>query len=172
MKITDNITIAPFEMKYLKNYNNGFNEEITKFQWPDPFDNLEAARNMLQEFLDEMKREETLIFSILSKDGTFLGSVEVHGLSGDCPELGVWIVTSEQGKGYAYEALSLVLDYSFQKYGKTAFYYEADVRNIGSMKLLHKFEDKYNIVEQEIEKLTTDTGKELELQGFVLQAKQ
>lgn len=172
MIITDKIIITPFEMKYLKDYYNGFDEEITKFQWPDSFDNLDVARNTLQEFLDEMEREETLIFSILSKNETFLGSVEVHGLSSDCPELGIWIVTSEQGKGYAYEALSVVLDYSFQKYGKTAFYYETDIRNIGSMELLYKFEDKYDIVEQGIEKLSTDTGKELELQGFMLQAKQ
>lgn len=172
MTISERITIAPFEMKNLKDYNSGFNEEITKFQWPDPFDNLDDARTMLQGFLDEMEREETLIFSILSKDETFLGSVEVHGLSSDCPELGVWIITSEQGKGYAYEALSAVLDYTRMRYGKTVFYYEADVRNTGSMKLLHKFEDNYEIIEQGIEKLTTDTGKELELQGFILQIKQ
>lgn len=172
MIIRERITIAPFEMKNLKDYNSGFNEEITKFQWPDPFDSLDDARIMLQGFLDEMEREETLIFSILSKNETFLGSIEVHGLSGDCPELGVWIITSEQGKGYAYEALSAVLDYTHTRYGKTVFYYETDVRNTGSMKLLHKFEDNYEIIEQGFEKVTTDTGKELELQGFILQIKQ
>ncbi len=51
-------------------------------------------------------------------------------------------------------------------------YYEADVRNTGSVKLLHKFEDNYEIIEQGIEKVTTDTGKELELQGFILKIKQ
>ncbi len=41
---------------------------------------------------------------------------------------------------------------------------------IGSMKLLRKFADDYEIIDQGIEKMTTDSGKELELQGFVLKA--
>ncbi len=35
-----------------------FDEEITKYQWPDPFENLEDARNVLQGFLDEMGKEK------------------------------------------------------------------------------------------------------------------
>ena len=42
------IRIIPFDMKYLEDYYKHFNEEITKYQWPDPFENLEDARNMLQ----------------------------------------------------------------------------------------------------------------------------
>lgn len=168
---TERLSIEPFDMKNLKDYYDGFDEAITKFQWPDPFKNIDDARTLLQDFLNEMEQGETLFVSILSKNNKFLGSVEIHGLNEDCPELGVWITTSEQNKGYAYEALSAVLDYAKRKYVKTAFYYEADVRNIGSMKLLRKFEDRYEIVEQEVENLTTDSGKKLELQGFVLRTK-
>lgn len=60
---TKRINIAPFEMKYLSNYYLGFNHEIAKFQWPDPFENIENAKNVLQDFLKEMEREETLLFS-------------------------------------------------------------------------------------------------------------
>ena len=168
---SERISIVPFEMKYLNNYFSGFNAEITKFQWPDPFESIEDARSMLQEFLNEMDREETLIFSILSKNDEFLGSVEIHGLIGDCPELGIWIIESVQNKGYAYEALNSVLDYVRSKYNKNEFYYEADIRNTGSIKLLSKFDEKYEIIEQGIEKLTTDSGKNLELQGYILKAK-
>ena len=168
---SERTNIVPFEMKYLSDYFTGFNAEITKFQWPDPFENIEDAKAMLQEFLNEMGREETLLFSILSKNDDFLGSVEVHGLAGDCPELGVWITESAQNKGYAYEALNAVLDYVRAKYDKSAFYYEADVRNTGSMKLLRKFDEKYEIIEQGLENLTTNSGKQLELQGYVLKAK-
>ena len=168
---SERINIVPFEMKYLNHYFNEFNEKITKFQWPDPFESIEDARSILQEFLNEMDREETLLFSILSKDGDFLGSVELHGLAGDCPELGVWIIESEQGKSYAYEALNLVLDYVRSKYDKAEFYYEADIRNTGSMKLLLKFDVKYEIIEQGFESLTTDSGKNLELQGYILKVK-
>ncbi len=49
---TEKINIAPFEMKYLLDYYHGFNHEITKFQWPDPFEKSDDAKNMLSEFLD------------------------------------------------------------------------------------------------------------------------
>lgn len=94
----------------------------------------------------------------------------MHGLSGDCPELGVWIIESEQKKGYAYDALNMVLNYARSTFHKTEFYYEADVRNIGSIRLLHKFDDQYEILEQELEETVTDSGKELKLQGYILKA--
>lgn len=168
---TKKISIVPFEMKYLLDYYHGFNHEITQFQWPDPFENSDSAKNTLQEFLNEMGRGEMLLFSILSRNDAFLGSVEVHGLTGQCPELGVWIIESEQNKGYAYEALNEVLHYAGAKYGKDSFFCEVDVRNIASTKLLHKFENQYEIIEQGFEKSTTDSGKVLELQGYILQAK-
>ena len=171
MMKSERISIVPFEMKYLDNYFSGFNAKITKFQYPDPFESIEDARSMLQEFLNEMDREETLLFSILSKNDDFLGSVEIHGLTGDCPELGIWIIESEQNKGYAYEVLNLVLDYACSKFDKTKFYYEVDIRNTGSIKLLQKFDKKYEIIEQGLEKLTTDSGKELELQGYILRTR-
>lgn len=169
---SERIRIVPFEMKYLNEYYSGFNGEITKYQWPDPFESIEDARAMLQEFLNEMDRGETLLFALLSKDGQFLGSVELHGLMEDCPELGVWIIEPEQGKGYAYEALSATLEYVRVNDHKTQFFYEADIRNIGSTKLLHKFGEIYEIVERGFEKLTTDSGKELELQSYILKAKE
>ena len=100
---TERINVVPFKMEYLLDYYYGFNHEITKFQWPDPFDSSDNAKEMLQEFLNEMEKDETLLFSILSKDDTFLGSVEVHALNEECPELGVWIIESEQNKGRSEE---------------------------------------------------------------------
>lgn len=167
-----NIKIEPFDMKYLSDYYTEFNEEITRYQWPDPFESIDAAKELLQEFVDEMGREEMLFLSVLSETGEFLGSVEVHGLDEDCPELGVWIKKSEWGKGYAYRALKAALDIAKSKYGKTEFFYEADTRNVGSRKLLDKFKDEYDIEAQAAETLTTDSGKELELQGFVLTLKE
>ncbi len=164
------IKIEPFRMDYLEDYYNAFTEEITKYQWPDPFENVEDAKKLLQSFLDEVDQGETILLSAASEEGKFVGSSEIHGLSEECPEVGVWIKASEWNKGYAYEALKAALDQARDKCGKREFFYEADVRNVGSMKLLHKFEDDYEIIDQGIEKMTTDSGKELELQGFVLKA--
>lgn len=168
---TGRISVVPFEMKYLADYYRGFTQEITKFQWPDSFGSMNDARETLEEFLREMERGEMLLFSVLSKHEEFLGSVEIHGLAGERPELGVWIIGPEQGKGYAYEALNAALDYVSAKYHRFSFFYEADIRNAASLSLLRKFENQYGIVGQGFEKLTTDSGKELELQGYVLKAK-
>ncbi len=163
--------IVPFEMKYLNEYYDGFNTEITKYQWPDPFRTVDDAKELLQEFLDEMKKDETLLFAVVDSEGRFVGSVEMHGLSGDCPELGVWICEPEQGKGYAYEALSYILHFAQDKYGKKNFFYEADVRNVGSTKLLNKFSNLYEINTLGVEEIVTDSGKELKLQGSVMKVK-
>lgn len=88
MIYTERINIVPFEMKYLLDYYHEFNHEITKFQWPNPFEDSDSAKDMLQEFLNEMVKEETLLFSVLSKNDKFLGSVEVHGLTGSVPNWG------------------------------------------------------------------------------------
>lgn len=169
---TERLNIVPFEMRYLQDYYCGFNHEITKFQWPDPFADSNAAKDVLRGFLDEMDREEMLLLSILSKNDRFLGSVEIHGLAGDCPEVGVWITEREQNRGYACEALCAVMNYVGSKYGKNSFFYEADIRNTASMKLLHKLENQYEIIAQKFEKTTTDSGKTLELQGYILRAKE
>ena len=130
------IKILPFEMNYLDEYYREFSTEITRYQWPDSFESIEDARELLQSFMDEMERGETILLAVLSEEGSFLGSAEVHGLTGDCPEVGVWIKQSEWNKGYAYVALNEALRCARSQYGKTEFFYEADVRNIGSMKLL------------------------------------
>lgn len=59
----DEISIVPFDMKYLDDYYNGFNAEITKFQWPDPFNHIDDARTLLLEFLEEMQTGKTLLYS-------------------------------------------------------------------------------------------------------------
>ena len=87
--MSEEIIIVPFDMKYLNDYFNGFNAEITKYQWPDPFRHVEDARALLLEFLDEMQTGETLLYSVLSQEGSFLGSVEVHGLAEDRLDHGV-----------------------------------------------------------------------------------
>ena len=163
-----NVSIVPFEMKYLEDYYKGFNSEIAKYQWPDPFESIDAAKELLQEFLDEMEKGETLLFSVLTDDERFVGSVEMHGLMGDCPELGVWTLETEQGKGFGYKALKMILDHAYLTHQKTEFYYEADLRNEGSTKLLHKLETDYEVTKAGLEEVTTDSGKDLQLQGYVL----
>ncbi|WP_051209412.1 GNAT family N-acetyltransferase [Butyrivibrio sp. WCD3002] len=103
--------------------------------------------------------------SILDMDENCVGSVEVHGLNEEVPEIGIWIIKDQQRKGYAYEALSAVLDYTNKEYKKNRFFYEADVRNTGSQELLRKFKHE----DKGIDKFTTESGKYLELMGSIVE---
>ncbi len=171
-ELLQKIRVESFSIDYLQDYFDGFDEDITRYQWPDPFESIDDARELLQGFLDEAESGETILLSVLSENGELIGSSEIHGLSEDCPEVGVWIKKTEWNKGYAYIALKKALDIARIEYGKKEFFYEADIRNIGSMKLLQKFEGEYEITEQELEKVTTDSGKELELQGYIMKVRE
>lgn len=159
------LTITAFDMKYLDDYYHNFDKEITQYQYPDPFDSLESARKCLQEFIDAAARGEMLFLALLDSNATFIGSLEVHGLMEETPELGIWIAKEEHGKGYAYEALACVLANLKQTKPDTWYVYEADLRNEPSMKLVSKFKFQ----KKEIDEFTTESGKELKLQQYFVQ---
>ena len=78
---TERLTIVPFELKYLNDYYNGFDKEITKYQYPDSFDSVEAAETLLQEDSGVWDRGEMLFLAILDPNGEFADRLEVHGLA-------------------------------------------------------------------------------------------
>ena len=81
--------------------------------------------------------------------------------------MGVWIKKEFQQRGYAYKALSNVMKMADESFQKEWYVYEADICNEGSMELIEKFD--YH--REGVEKFTTETGKELKLQKFVIKLK-
>lgn len=164
---TERLIITPFDLFSLKDYYEGFNADITKYQYPDPFTAVEDARELLQSFINLMAQGEMLFLSIFTKDNQFIGSIEVHGLKEEQPELGLWIKKEFQQKGYAYEALSNVIEKVNNDYGKEWYIYEADIRNIGSIRLAERFV----YCKEGVDEFTAETGKELKLQRFIIKLK-
>lgn len=80
MIASERINIVPFKMKHLNDYYSEFNADITKFQWPDPFESMEDAKAMLLEFLNEMDREETLFFHCFQRTMNFLEALKFTDL--------------------------------------------------------------------------------------------
>lgn len=161
---TDSLIIMPFDLKYLKDYYEGFDADITKYQYPNPFETEADARELLQNFIDLMEQGEMLFLSIFTRDNLFVGSVEIHGLKEEQPELGIWIKREFQQRGYAYEALSNVMKKVNDDYKKEWYIYEADIRNTGSTRLVEKF--IYH--KDDFDEFTTETGKELKLQKYII----
>lgn len=164
---TDRLIITPFDLMSLNDYYEGFDADITKYQYPDPFTTEEDARELLQSFTNLMNQGEMLFLTISAKDNQFIGSIEVHGLKEKQPELGLWIKKEFQQKGYAYEALSSVIKKINDDYEKEWYIYEADIRNTGSIKLVEKFTYR----KDGIDEFTTETGKELKLQRYIIKLK-
>ena len=70
----------------------------------------------------------------------------------------------EQQKGYAWEALAGVLKFTDGSYRKEWYVFEADIRNVGSMRLVEKFDYR----KEGLNEFETETGKRLRLQRFLI----
>lgn len=159
---TQRLVLAPFTRAYLQDYYEEFTPEVAQYQYPDPFETLADAGELVSGFLEQMKQGNMLELVILLKDGTFLGSMEAFGLRDKRPELGLWLKTSAQGKGYGYEALRGLVTYLNEMDRYEAYLYEADRRNLPSIKLVQKFPHE----ERGCEEVTTESGKGLFLRQF------
>lgn len=159
---TKRLEIEPFRPAFLEDYCREFTDEVTKYQYPDSFPDRETGGRVLSGFLEDMERGEMLELVILSREGEFLGSAEVFGLKEEAPEIGLWLKKSAQGLGYGHEALRGLLDY-LNGLGKFKYYrYEADVRNLPSLRLAEKFPFEKGGREE----VVTESGKRLILQAY------
>ncbi|MEG1560472.1 MAG: GNAT family N-acetyltransferase [Clostridia bacterium] len=161
---TERLIIEPYDHVYLSDYFQEFTDEITKYQYPDTFADIESASKLVSSFVELMEVGKMLELVILSKSGEFFGCIEAIGLDEENPELGLWLKTAAQGKGYGFEALKCIIDYLNLTERYDAYVYEADERNLASLNLAKKFKCKkesYNAV-------ITDSGKELFLRCFII----
>jgi len=76
-------------------------------------------------------------FFIEKKDGTKIGSIS-HFLSAGEVELGYFITSTERRKGFATEAITLMVDYLFLSREIIRIQAKADPENIASWKALEK----------------------------------
>ena len=61
VKETERLMIRPFNLSYLEEYSREFTAEITKYQFPDPFPDMEAANRVMSGFVEEMKEGKMLV---------------------------------------------------------------------------------------------------------------
>lgn len=159
---TPRLVIQPYSCAFLEEYDAEFTDEITKYQYPDSFPDIDAADAVMSDFVRQMEHGEMLELVILSLDGEFLGSMEAFDLTEKAPELGLWLKRSAQGNGYGYEALKALVDY-LNTTGKYQFYlYEVDARNAPSIHLVEKF----HYEKCGCEEVKTQSGKTLILEEY------
>ena len=96
---TKRLIIKPYQPIYLQDYYREFTEEITKYQYPDSFPDLETAEQVLSGFAREMEAGNMLELAILSQEGEFLGGAEDVGISLDSKVDGRWPYCADLGSG-------------------------------------------------------------------------
>jgi len=100
------------------------------------FENLKQETMAdLERFYDNIKDEQW--FFIEKKDGTKIGFIS-HFLSGGEREIGYNIVPNERNKGYAKEAIQIMVDYLFLSKDIMRIQAKADAENVQSWKALEK----------------------------------
>ncbi len=159
---TERLLLRPFCDADLEPYCAEFTQEVTKYQYPDPFPDRDTAKAVMSGFVADMKQGKMLELVILSPDGTFLGSLEAFDLMGQTPELGLWLKRSARGKGYGCEALKGLIDALNATGAYSSYRYCVDIRNAASVRLVEKFHGK----KKEFERVTTSSGKVLFSQTY------
>lgn len=162
--VTEGAALVPLDRVHFNDYYTEFTKEITKYQYPDPFSSQEEAERVLTDFIQQRIEGSTLVCIIIDSLGRFVGNVEAHSIDTARPEVGVWIAHKYQRQGYAYKALTGIMEYLRLNSHVEYFIYEADVRNEGSMSLIKKFKG----IKQGHESFTTESGKQLELDIFYI----
>ena len=159
---TERLIIQPFSNSFLEEYYKEFTDEITRYQYPDSFSNVDMANEIVSEFVKDMEQGNMLELVILTQEGEFVGSMEAFGITKETPEIGLWLKRSAHGKGYGYEALRGLLD-RLNATGKYQYFiYEVDVRNVPSIRLVERF----HFEKSGYEEIATESGKTLKLQTY------
>ena len=100
------------------------------------FDQLrEETKTDLEKLYDNLKDSQWFI--IEKKDGTKIGNIG-HLLSAGEVEIGYFVVPKERRKGYASEAILIMVDYLFLSKDLERIQAKADPENIASCKALEK----------------------------------
>lgn len=156
---TDRLRMSPIEKSYAEILLREFDSGITKYQYPDPYKDIEEVYKFIDSAEEERLQGRNLILTIENRDNEFIGNIEIYGLHTSSPEIGLWIKRDKQHQGYGMEAIKAVMDFCKKNMTINYFIYEADKRNPDSIHLV----DKLGGIKKEFNEYKTDSGKVLQL---------
>lgn len=159
---TKRLQIKRLDVDYIEDYHREFTDEIARFQYHEPFKDLNQARDVLSGFIEMTNEGKMLELMVLGLDGEFIGSIEVFELESNSPCVGIWLKKSNHRCGLGHEALAAVLAELNKDSRYESFIYEADVRNDGSIRLAEKFRHQKGSCKE----VETESGKRLCLRVY------
>lgn len=106
--------------------------------WPYPL-TIPMVEAMIADALAGVAEGRTLPMVMIAKsDGAIVGWLKLSKIDAPAAELGYWIGEPFQGKGFAFEAASAMVEAGFRRLGLQAVEAGAQLANAASHNLLHK----------------------------------
>ncbi len=105
---SERLKLVAVNEKYVETMYREFDEEITKYMFPSPNENIASTLAFIDKSRKEMTSGNSLTFNFIDKEsGEFLGNGGIHSERelANTPELGVWIKKSAHGNKYGCEAI-------------------------------------------------------------------
>lgn len=116
--------------------------EIARFlpRMPHPY-TMEDARKWVTTTVRHARADKSYAFGIEDKgSGEIVGMIELFNVNrtDKNSEVGYWVAKPFQGRGYAVEAIGLILGFAFKKLHLARVYAIVHQRNLSSVKALEK----------------------------------
>jgi RimJ/RimL family protein N-acetyltransferase len=107
-----------------------YTEEIARYMYQKPYESEESARKTLSEVFEKMKLGSIISLTLLDKDSEeFIGRASLLEVDTETPEIGIWIKKSAHRKGYAREAIGVLIDWVDKNIDYKYLRYPVDKRN-------------------------------------------
>lgn len=102
------------------------------FAWAQDLPAVEATETSIREAVVRFHQRESLRFCLFKKeDGAFVGMAELFPIDWQVPcfEIGYWVSTAFEGKGYITEAVNTITNFAFKFLHGRRLQIECDARN-------------------------------------------
>ena len=115
---------------------------VARFMDTAAFSSIDQVHMQTDVFMSQRSKGVDWLFCIVEPDhdNVFLGQLAIMDLRSSTPELGIWIAEPYQGRGYATQAMKLLLSLRPPN-GDTVLCYPVKKANSSSIALISKFTD-------------------------------
>lgn len=136
---TRRISLHPFTPADAAEAFACINERLSRYTAWDPPHSRDAFRQIWEEWLIAARAGTDLHFvARLIETGEFLGLLGLHRLTGNRPEIGIWIRTEAQGRGYGHEMVTALVRRASNRYSPAHFRYPVALENRPSRRIAER----------------------------------
>jgi RimJ/RimL family protein N-acetyltransferase len=136
---TERLVLKPISYDYTEDIFKELTQEITKYMYPKPAENIEETKNFIKRSLKGLKEGDNFQLVIVKKyTNEFIGCIGLHNINTSEPELGIWTKKSSHKNGYGLEAMNGLIDWANKNITFDYLRYPVDKRNMASRRIPEK----------------------------------